>query len=161
TALSQFNRTLTDCRGTIHFTSTDPQAILPSDYTFTAADAGSHTFSVTLKTAGSQSIQVMDVVHPVAYSRFEEGSGTSVIDSVDGSTDGTHTASYSSDVPVASVPGTGATDQFSLKLSSSMAARITDQNFILHSFYGDATLEFWVKNTVPSGESDLFWTRED
>ncbi|HVK08672.1 MAG TPA: ELWxxDGT repeat protein, partial [Gemmataceae bacterium] len=47
-------------RGTVRFTSTDPQAVLPADYTFTAADQGVHTFSATLKTAGSQSISISD-----------------------------------------------------------------------------------------------------
>ena len=53
--------------GTIHFTSSDPQATtgagLPSDYTFTTGsggDNGTHTFSATLKTAGSQSITAHD-----------------------------------------------------------------------------------------------------
>ena len=32
------------------------KATLPANYTFTAADAGVHTFSATLKTAGTQSI---------------------------------------------------------------------------------------------------------
>jgi hypothetical protein len=39
--------------GTVHFTSSDPRAVLPADYTFTAADQGVHTFSATLVTAGS------------------------------------------------------------------------------------------------------------
>jgi subtilisin-like proprotein convertase family protein len=46
--------------GTVHFASSDPQAGLPADYTFTAADGGSHTFSVALKTAGTQSFTVTD-----------------------------------------------------------------------------------------------------
>jgi hypothetical protein len=46
--------------GTIHFTSSDLQAGLPSDYTFTADDAGTHTFNVTLRTAGTQTIFVGD-----------------------------------------------------------------------------------------------------
>jgi hypothetical protein len=37
--------------GTVHFTSSDPQAVLPADYTFTPSDLGVHTFTVTLKTA--------------------------------------------------------------------------------------------------------------
>ena len=49
--------------GTIQLTSTDPQAVLPPAYTFTAADAGEHTFTVTLKTAGTQSITVSDPVN--------------------------------------------------------------------------------------------------
>jgi hypothetical protein len=46
--------------GTVHFTSNDSQAVLPANYTFTAADAGVHTFTITLKTAGSRSITVTD-----------------------------------------------------------------------------------------------------
>src|SRR5262245_9384897 len=44
--------------GTVHFTSTDPQAVLPVDYTFTPADGGSKTFTVTLKTAGTRTVTV-------------------------------------------------------------------------------------------------------
>ncbi|MDB5306227.1 MAG: hypothetical protein JWO38_429 [Gemmataceae bacterium] len=46
---------------TVHFTSSDVQAGLPADYTFTPADAGSHTFTLTLKTSGSQSIGAREV----------------------------------------------------------------------------------------------------
>jgi subtilisin-like proprotein convertase family protein len=46
--------------GTVHFTSSDPYAGLPADYTFTAADAGTHTFSTTLTTAGMQSLTTSD-----------------------------------------------------------------------------------------------------
>jgi hypothetical protein len=48
-------------RGTIHFTSSDPQAVLPAVYTFTAADEGTHLFSVTLKTAGSDAVRFTDL----------------------------------------------------------------------------------------------------
>jgi hypothetical protein len=50
--------------GTVHFTSSDPQAVLPADYTFTAADQGTHTFTVTLLTAGSQSLSASDLFAP-------------------------------------------------------------------------------------------------
>jgi hypothetical protein len=46
--------------GTVYFTSSDAQAGLPDVYTFTAADQGIHTFSATLKTAGTQSLTVAD-----------------------------------------------------------------------------------------------------
>ncbi|HEV3136871.1 MAG TPA: metallophosphoesterase, partial [Pirellulales bacterium] len=49
--------------GTVHFTSSDGQAILPADYTFTPGDAGVHTFSATLKTAGSQSLTATDTAN--------------------------------------------------------------------------------------------------
>jgi hypothetical protein len=51
---------LTNYRGTVHFTSTDSRAILPDDYTFTAADNGTHTFAGVLFTVGSQSITATD-----------------------------------------------------------------------------------------------------
>jgi hypothetical protein len=49
--------------GTVHFSSSDGQAVLPSDYTFTSGDAGVHTFTVTLKTAGGQSITATGTTH--------------------------------------------------------------------------------------------------
>ena len=48
--------------GTVHFTSNDAQATLPGDYTFVAADAGRHSFNVTLKTAGARTLAVKDLV---------------------------------------------------------------------------------------------------
>lgn len=51
--------------GTVHFTSTDGAATLPVDYTFTGADAGTHTFPAgfILRTAGSQIVTVTDVAN--------------------------------------------------------------------------------------------------
>jgi hypothetical protein len=49
--------------GTVHFTSSDVPAMLPSNYTFTPADNGRHVFTVTLKTAGSQTVAVTDTVN--------------------------------------------------------------------------------------------------
>jgi adhesin/invasin len=50
----------------IHFISSDSTAVLPADYAFTAADAGSHTFinGVTLMTAGIQIITATDIIAP-------------------------------------------------------------------------------------------------
>jgi hypothetical protein len=47
-------------RGTITFSSSDPNAVLPESYTFTVADAGAHTFMVTLDTTGDQTISFND-----------------------------------------------------------------------------------------------------
>jgi hypothetical protein len=87
--VDQFNHT-SDCsvstanggpyHGTIHFTSSDPAAVLPADYTFTSGtpgatcksscatcDDGVHTFSgatgIVLKTAGSQTITATDTTN--------------------------------------------------------------------------------------------------
>ncbi len=49
--------------GTLHFTSSDAQAGLPANYTFTTTDAGSHAFTLTLKTAGSQSVSAADAAN--------------------------------------------------------------------------------------------------
>ena len=62
TAFSPNRGTDTHYTGTIHFTSSDPQAVLPASYTFTATDAGTHTFSATLNTVGIQSITATDSV---------------------------------------------------------------------------------------------------
>ena len=58
TAQDASNATVTGFTGTVAFSSSDPLAGLPANYTFTAADHGVHTFTVTLKTAGSDTVTV-------------------------------------------------------------------------------------------------------
>jgi hypothetical protein len=49
--------------GTIHFTSSDSSALLPADYTFTNSVLGSQSFTVSLRTPGTQTITVTDTAH--------------------------------------------------------------------------------------------------
>ncbi len=83
TVKDAFGNLATGYRGTVHFTSTDAQATLPADYTFTAGDSGAHTFSATLKTVGTRVITATDtadgsisgaqggiVVNPAAAASF-------------------------------------------------------------------------------------------
>jgi hypothetical protein len=60
TARDPYGNTALGYRGTVHFTSSDPQATLPADNAFLAADNGVHTFNVTLKTAGIQALTATD-----------------------------------------------------------------------------------------------------
>ena len=62
TVLDTLGNTAKDYLGTVHFTSSDPNAALPVDYTFVAADNGVHTFAATLKTAGAQLLTATDTV---------------------------------------------------------------------------------------------------
>ena len=62
TAKDAAGNTATGYTGTVHFTSTDGSATLPGNYLFLSGDNGTHTFSATLKTAGSQSITATDTV---------------------------------------------------------------------------------------------------
>jgi len=55
--------------GTVHFTSSDPQAVLPADYTFVAADAGTHTFPITFNTLGDQTVTITDT-HSSGFTGF-------------------------------------------------------------------------------------------
>jgi hypothetical protein len=66
TALDQNETRVPTYRGTVHFTSSDGQAMMPADYTFTAADSGVHTFAggVTLRTAGGQTVTASDMADP-------------------------------------------------------------------------------------------------
>jgi hypothetical protein len=59
TALDPFNNTATGYAGTVHFTSTDGQAVLPGDSTLTN---GVGTFSAALETAGGQTVTATDTV---------------------------------------------------------------------------------------------------
>lgn len=59
TALDPYGNTATGYAGTVHFTSTDGAAVLPSNSTLTS---GTGTFSATLNTAGNQTITATDTV---------------------------------------------------------------------------------------------------
>jgi hypothetical protein len=61
-ALDARNNPVPGYRGTVHFTSSDRAASLPSDYTFTGNDGGVHTWfsGTTLRTAGPQTLTVTD-----------------------------------------------------------------------------------------------------
>lgn len=52
-----------DYRGTVYFQSSDPYAVLPEPYTFTAEDAGVHVFEVRFMTAGDQWLGIEDIVN--------------------------------------------------------------------------------------------------
>jgi hypothetical protein len=64
TAQDAYGNTATGYTGTVHFTSSDAQALLPADYTFTGADAGVHTFvkRTTLRKRGKQTLTVTDTL---------------------------------------------------------------------------------------------------
>src|SRR6266550_1103788 len=68
TAQDAFGNTTIDYRGTVHFASTDPLAVLPPNHTFVAADMGSFTATAILKTAGIQTVTVASV--PPTISSF-------------------------------------------------------------------------------------------
>jgi ELWxxDGT repeat protein len=60
TALDQFGNVATDYAGAVALASSDSAAVLPRRYTFTGADRGVHTFTVTHKTAAVQTITARD-----------------------------------------------------------------------------------------------------
>ncbi|MBA3697901.1 MAG: hypothetical protein H0W78_03395 [Planctomycetes bacterium] len=62
TALDGVGNTATGYTGTVHFTSNDPQAILPADYTFLVSDNGVKTFTTAaqLRTVGTRSVTATD-----------------------------------------------------------------------------------------------------
>jgi hypothetical protein len=66
TAYDQFGNVATGYLGTVSFSSSDPQFQPPPDYTFTDTDAGTHTFSTALFTAGTQSLTATDAGNGLA-----------------------------------------------------------------------------------------------
>jgi hypothetical protein len=59
-ALDANGRPAKDYTGTVSLTSTDKSATLPTDYTFTSADRGRHSFTVTFGTDGTQTLTATD-----------------------------------------------------------------------------------------------------
>ena len=63
TAYDAYGNVATGYRGTVSFKSSDPSATLPRSYTFTAADAGVHTFTgLIVKKKGTQTISITDTL---------------------------------------------------------------------------------------------------
>lgn len=65
TVRDQWNQIITDYVGTVSFSSSDPSAALPVDYTFTLADAGQRSFTATFFKAGPDNfLRVTDIFTP-------------------------------------------------------------------------------------------------
>ena len=62
--------------GTIHFTSSDNNAILPNDYTFQVSDNGTHTFTIEFRTSGSQTVTVTDNASLTSYKTWSVSAAT-------------------------------------------------------------------------------------
>ena len=62
TALDQFGNIDTGYNGLLHFSSSDPTAVLPPDSDLVPAESGTHTFMFTFKLLGLQSLSVRDLV---------------------------------------------------------------------------------------------------
>jgi hypothetical protein len=63
TALNAASEAATGYRGTVRCTSSDPQATLPANYTFTAGDDGAHALTAVFATAGTQTLTCTDTTN--------------------------------------------------------------------------------------------------
>jgi hypothetical protein len=63
TAYDPYHNLATGYTGTVQLTSTDPKAILPTNYRFVAADNGTHTFVVIFQTTGTPAVTAADTAH--------------------------------------------------------------------------------------------------
>lgn len=64
-AKDQYGNTATNYTGTVHLTSSDSQAALAANHTYTASDAGSYQFTgSTFGTGGTQSLTATDINTP-------------------------------------------------------------------------------------------------
>ena len=62
TATDAYGNTATAYAGTVKISSSDSQTSLPANHTYIAADAGVASFTVTLKTTGSQTLTATDTL---------------------------------------------------------------------------------------------------
>ncbi len=60
TVLDPYGNTVRNYFGTVHFVSSDMNALLPIDYMFDNVDSGVHDFPITLRTSGVQTLTVVD-----------------------------------------------------------------------------------------------------
>jgi hypothetical protein len=65
-ALDASNHRVPNYTGTVTLTSSDSNATLPGSYTFVARDYGAHTFRVTFKSPGAQTVTATDSAHSLS-----------------------------------------------------------------------------------------------
>ena len=133
TVKDDIGNTMTGYTGIIHITSTDTLAALPADYTFQASDNGSHTFTATLKTAGTQSLTATDTTAPTL-------TGTQAAITV---TPGPATT-------ITETAGSGQHATVGTTFTTNLQARVTDA---FGNPVGGATVTF---NAPPTGASGAF-----
>jgi len=150
TALTASNATATGYTGTVHFTSSDAQAVLPANSTLTN---GVGAFSVTLKTAGAQTVAATDTV----TASITGVSGTITVSTVGpppmlmiskthvgNFTQGQQGAQYS--VTVANAPGAGPT-------SGSQTSATVQSTGSIYGTGGGSTPPTMI--TLPSGATSV------
>ena len=69
----QFGNVVTNYAGTVHFTSSDINALLPPDYTFQTANLGQAAFPVFFPSGGNQSLVVTDIATPTLIGTAKVG----------------------------------------------------------------------------------------
>jgi hypothetical protein len=136
TALDANNNVVTNYSGTVHFTSSDGSAVLPANYTFTTGDGGAHTFSVTLKTAGGQTVTATDV-----STGSITGSATVTVSTPTGGGTATVIEGFEASAPYQLVGGYSATAQFSTAAAHDGLYGLDDYNGNDWLFRTDATVQ--------------------
>jgi hypothetical protein len=74
--LDDSNNIVPDYLGTVHFTTTDPAATVPSDYTFTSNDLGMSTVAGFISGIGGQTITGRDTRRPSITGTLQTGVAT-------------------------------------------------------------------------------------
>jgi hypothetical protein len=133
--------------GTVHFTSSDALAVLPANYTFTATDAGSHTFTVTLKTDGTDSISVADLTTPTI-----QGSASVTISP--GAAGGFTVSGLTSPVTA------GASDTFTLQAVDAYGNPVTSYSGTVHFTSSDPKAVLPANSTLTNGKGTFSVTFE-
>ena len=149
--------------GPVHFSSSDPQATLPADYTLTAADHGTHTFSgVVFRTSGSQTLTASNG-GVGSVTEFSIPTGSSPV-GVTAGPDGNlwFTELYGN--KVGKITPAGAVTEFPNPTSGSSPSEITagpDGNLWFADYYGNkvgkiTTAGAVTTYTIPTGGSSPF-----
>ena len=152
TVTDEFGNVATGYTGTVSFTSTDSEAVLPDDYTFIGGDNGHHTFTdgVTLKTAGEQTVTATDGSLTNSQSGITVNSAAAVSMTIGGVTDPL-TAGIASSVTVTLLDefgnvATSYTGTIVFTSSDSEATLPSDYSFVsgdngVHAFSGGVILK--------------------
>ena len=129
TAVDPLGNTDAAYAGTVSFASSDSAAGLPGSYTFQPGDQGTHTFSATLNTAGSQTITATDSANGLSVT--SSGIAVSIPNLV--VTTATDDAGTASNCTVQHAPGSGTDSSCSLRDALAEAASLGSANITFSS----------------------------
>ncbi len=162
TAYDETDQEVQDYIGEIRFSSSDDNADVPNDYTFTAEDQGSHTFSLNLRftTTGTHTLTVTDTENRDVEGEIE----IEVIERGNGSSSTTTSTEVAEDLAIINPePGTYSSNTIEITGNAPYGnyVDIYDNGTVIETIYADPDNTFSIETSLDNGDHVLYVLAKD